>query len=100
MNKNLNLEHGRYYHIFKARNGENLFKESDNYDYFHNNTVHHGFCDHMIEYCWSSYQSIISLKETKLQRDKLVGCFDGVKGFISYHHDNIDYQDIEALIKL
>lgn len=68
--------------------------------YIHRNPVHHGFCDHIIEYPWSSYQTIISVKETKLKRDNVVGCFDGIDGFISYHDDNVDYRSIEDLIKI
>jgi hypothetical protein len=66
--------------------------------YIHNNPVHHGFCEAMIDYPWSSYMSIISLKPTKLQRDKVIGWFDSKSEFIEYHKQNHNDQAIEGLI--
>ena len=48
--------------------------------YIHNNPVHHGFCEHPVEYPWSSYLTCISIKPTKLQREKAVGWFDSERG--------------------
>ena len=39
--------------------------------YIHNNPVHHKFAEHIIEYPWTSYGTVISNKKTKLQREKV-----------------------------
>lgn len=46
--------------------------------YIHNNPVHHGFCQHPLEYPWSSYLSCISIKPTKLHRKAVIGWFDNM----------------------
>ena len=66
--------------------------------YIHNNPVHHGFCEDMIDYPWSSYVSVISLKPTKLQRDKVIGWFNSKSEFIEYHKQNHDDLAMEGLI--
>jgi len=48
--------------------------------YIHNNPVHHGFCEHPLEYPWSSYLTCISVKPTKLHRDAVIGWFDNEPG--------------------
>lgn len=66
--------------------------------YIHNNPVHHGFCETMIEYPWSSYLSIISAYPTKLQGNKVMGWFNSKSEFIEYHHQIHDNKAIESLI--
>jgi hypothetical protein len=43
--------------------------------YIHNNPVHHGFTKNIIEYPWTSYETIVSTKKTKLQREKVIEIF-------------------------
>jgi REP element-mobilizing transposase RayT len=66
--------------------------------YIHNNPVHHGFCDRLQDYPWSSYGSIISLKPTKLQRNKLIGFFDSTGNFIDYHKQNHEFECIRNFL--
>jgi len=40
--------------------------------YIHQNPVHHGFTSDFRDYPWSSYGSIISLKPTKVEREKVL----------------------------
>ena len=63
--------------------------------YIHNNPVHHGFCDHPMEYPWSSYLSCISIKPTKLHRDSVIGWFDDEANFKYMHDQKIDIERIE-----
>jgi putative transposase len=66
--------------------------------YIHNNPVHHRFCNSAIEYPWSSYLTIISLKPTKLKREKVIGWFDTLGNFISTNPEDQNYDDILDLL--
>ena len=66
--------------------------------YIHNNPVHHGFCDIMCDYPWSSYLSVISVKPTKLHREKVIGWFNSKSEFTEFHRQNHDSKIIESLI--
>lgn len=68
--------------------------------YIHNNPIQHGFTKHLLEYPWSSYLSIISLKKTKLQRNKVLGWFDDTANFIDSHHQKIDTISVEKWLKI
>jgi REP element-mobilizing transposase RayT len=66
--------------------------------YIHKNPVKHGFTDNYKDYAWSSYGAILSKKQTKLQRNKLLGWFDGKGNFLSLHNTDSGYNDISDLI--
>jgi putative transposase len=56
--------------------------------YIHNNPVHHGFCDHPVEYPWSSYIGSISDNRIKVEREIIVKLFDSLENYISVHKTN------------
>jgi putative transposase len=56
--------------------------------YIHKNPQHHNFTDNFRHYPWSSYQSILSIRPTKLKRGKVIGCFDDEARFIELHTKN------------
>lgn len=60
--------------------------------YIHNNPVHHGFCEHPIEYPWSSYISCVSRKTTKIKREKVILLFDDLENF-KYVHSSKFYEN-------
>ena len=68
--------------------------------YIHNNPVHHGFCNHPLEYPWSSYLDCILVKPTKLKRDEVIGLFDGVSNFKTKHNEKIETINIEKWLEL
>ena len=68
--------------------------------YVHNNPVHHKFCDHPVEYPWSSYLSCVSVKPTKLKRDIVLGWFDNQANFKSVHNQKIEIDKIEDWLKI
>ena len=68
--------------------------------YIHNNPVHHNFCQHPVEYPWSSYLSCISVKSTKLQRDSVIGWFDDVGNFKYCHEGKIEIEQIEKFLNI
>lgn len=55
--------------------------------YIHNNPVKHRFTDNMLDYPWSSYLTIISIKPSKLSRESVLGWFDSKANFVTYHKD-------------
>jgi len=63
--------------------------------YIHNNPVHHGFCSHPVEYGWSSYMTCISDKQTKLEREKVIGWFENIDNFISMHQKGFNTTEID-----
>ncbi|MGQ1910802.1 transposase [Marinifilum sp. RC60d5] len=68
--------------------------------YIHNNPVHHNFCDHPIEYPWSSYLTCISVQTTKLNRDAVIGWFDNQANFKLKHNQKLDIAKIEQWLDL
>ncbi len=58
--------------------------------YIHSNPVKHSFTDSMIDYPWSSYLTIISVKPTKINRDSVLGWFDSQSNFITFHKEQQD----------
>ena len=57
--------------------------------YIHKNPVHHGYCDKIVDWKWSSYHSILSQKPTNLLRKEVADTFDGENGFITYHNQPV-----------
>jgi REP element-mobilizing transposase RayT len=96
----------RYFNKRNDRHGvlfETPFKRIsvDNKDYFrrlvhyiHHNPVKHGFVEDIIEWGWSSYLTIISVKPTKLHRETVLGCFDSAANFKAYHQQTLNSEDI------
>jgi REP element-mobilizing transposase RayT len=68
--------------------------------YIHNNPVHHGFCDLPTEYPWSSYQTCISLKPTKLYRENVLGWFDDEANFKFMHNQTIDVEKTDKWLDI
>ncbi len=65
--------------------------------YIHHNPVHHGFCDDMLEYPWSSYLTILSPKKTNLKRDEVLKWYKDQHYYKEYHSsESIDkFADIQ-----
>jgi REP element-mobilizing transposase RayT len=68
--------------------------------YIHNNPVHHGFCEHPLEYPWSSYLTCTSIKPTKLKRDTVIEWFDDRSNFIDAHEQQIEKEEIERWLEM
>ena len=66
--------------------------------YIHENPVHHGFTDNIVEYAWTSYLTLISVNATRLNRDKVIGYFDNVGNFKEVHLQKKDFHDIKDII--
>jgi len=55
--------------------------------YLHNNPVHHNIFHSLQDYSYSSYQSLICPKPTKLKRNEVVDWYGGVAALIAYHKE-------------
>jgi REP element-mobilizing transposase RayT len=104
--------YAKYYNIKYHRHGslfERQFKrkEVDNKRYFrslviyiHQNPIHHGFCEHPMDYGWSSYLTCISVRPTKLNRQEVMGWFDDTGNFKYYHEKRLQVENIEEWLGL
>ncbi len=61
--------------------------------YIHNNPIHHSFVSHPIEYIWSSYETCLSDKISKLKREEVIKLFDDKSNFIYCHQQLKDISD-------
>jgi putative transposase len=68
--------------------------------YIHNNPVHHGICEHPVEYPWSSYLTCISLKPTRLHRAEVIGWFDDAANFKDMHNQKLNTEMLETWLEL
>lgn len=70
--------------------------------YIHNNPIHHGFCNHPLEYPWTSYLSCASDGITKLKRKEVMAWFGGREGFLAQHkgNDDNDRGDLEVWLEM
>ncbi len=68
--------------------------------YVHNNPVHHGFCNHPMEYPWSSYLTCITVKPTRLKRETVIGWFDDEANFNYMHNQKVNVEAIEKWLEL
>ena len=66
--------------------------------YIHHNPVHHGFIDNIEDYKYSSYQSILSDKKTKIQREEVIDWFDDIDNFRYFHRINQNIDKIKSIV--
>jgi putative transposase len=66
--------------------------------YIHNNPVHHGFVENMIEYPWSSYLTVTSEKPTKLNREEVIKIYGDILNFKYFHQQKQNFSEIQELI--
>ncbi|CAM4396539.1 hypothetical protein [Flavobacterium terrigena] len=95
----INKKHKRTGKIFQSKFKRKLI-DSEEYlknliYYIHNNPVHHGFCKSMNLYPWSSYESIISTKNTQLKRNEVVDMFGNISNFIEFHNSNLSLKKFD-----
>jgi len=64
--------------------------------YIHDNPVHHGFCDHPLDYPWSSYLTCIAVTPSRLHRETVIGWFDNLANFKYLHNQKIKVEPIEG----
>ncbi|WPR70570.1 hypothetical protein SLW70_11565 [Flavobacterium sp. NG2] len=95
INKSFNRHGALFERPFKRKQVNNEKYLQNIIKYIHYNPVNHGFCEHPIEYPWSSYLSCISNKPTKLQRGKTISFFENIDNFKAIHSQNGEFNDID-----
>jgi REP element-mobilizing transposase RayT len=53
--------------------------------YIHRNAIHHGFCDTIEDWYWSSYHTYLNNKKTLLAKEETFAWFGGKEEFIRRH---------------
>jgi putative transposase len=66
--------------------------------YVHTNAQLHGICDDFKDWPYSSYTSILSSDETKLQREAVLDWFESKDEFEKHHQLYLDLKNIDLLI--
>ena len=66
--------------------------------YIHHNPEKHGFVDDFRDWPYSSYPAQLSDQPTRLQRDEVLGWFDGPQGFAMAHRQQADARLLAPLI--
>ncbi len=68
--------------------------------YIHRNPVIHGFCEHPIEYAWSSYLTCIGSKPTKIMRDDVIQWFCDKENFENCHKQSLPIDELEEWLEI
>lgn len=61
--------------------------------YIHSKPVHHGFVSHLAMWRFSSYHSLLSDKNTLLERMYTMELFGDEQSFIEYHKQHISIKE-------
>lgn len=91
--KAINKREERYGSLFQ-KNFKRKEVNNDSYFmqlvyYIHANPQLHGFCSDFRQYPYSSYQSILSDRPTKVMKNEVLTWFGGKNGFEKFHSENI-----------
>jgi len=57
--------------------------------YIHANPVHHGFVEHMGDWHWSSYNTLLSGSATRINREEIITWFGNRDAFIAFHEQPV-----------
>jgi putative transposase len=68
--------------------------------YIHNNPVHHGFVENIIDYPWSSYLTCISEKSLRIQSNSVIEWFKDDIGFKNMHSTECNVELIDEWLGL
>jgi putative transposase len=100
INKRYNRNGSLFDHPFKRKLIDNKNYLKQVILYIHNNPVHHGFCEHPLEYPWSSYLTSISSKPTKLQRKEVIDLFVDSVQFKKDHDEKFNFDSLEKWLEM
>jgi len=100
--KSVNKAYQRTGSLFEHRFGR-IPVLSDRYfvrlvHYIHWNPQKHGFVADWREWPYSSYHALLSDKPTRLQRDEVLGWFNGRAAFVHVHQAPSDETEIQGLV--
>ncbi|MGD9931652.1 MAG: transposase [Mangrovibacterium sp.] len=84
-NKRYNRTGSLFEHPFRRVRVDSLARLKYLVYYIHHNPIHHGFCEHYLDYPWSSYLTILSPKQTRLKRFEVLRWYREADLFKKYH---------------
>jgi putative transposase len=58
--------------------------------YIHRNPIHHGFSENFEDWKYSSYSTILSKKQTKVQRNFVLNKFENLENFNASHQQQVE----------
>lgn len=99
-----NLQHKRRGSLFEfnyKRKKVNHLKQLRNLiQYIHFNPVNHGFVDHIIEYPWTSYFSVLSEQDDLVKKDSVLILFEDIDNYKYVHRKKSEliHQELEELV--
>lgn len=99
-NKKYNRSGSLFEHTFKRIKIDNETYLKNMVLYIHQNPVHHGFCEHPLDWPWSSYLACIAAKPTKLRREKVIGWFDNEANFKYMHQNQVNVEEINGWLEI
>ncbi|MCI9846585.1 hypothetical protein [Flavobacterium pectinovorum] len=100
INKGYNRHGTLFERPFKRKLIDNEFYLRSVIKYIHFNPVNHGFCEHPIEYQWSSYLTCVSEKTTKLKREKIISLFENIENLKTSHNERENFASLEEFLNL
>jgi len=65
--------------------------------YIHKNPAHHGICNNLTDWYWTSYKIFLSQSPTIILRNETLDWFGGVERFIDYHNQPINLDGAAGL---
>jgi len=77
-------------HPFKRKIIETELYVQQSIAYVHNNPIKHSFVKKMYEYKWSSFNAILSIKPSRINRDLVISIFGNKEYFLQYHGEFIE----------
>jgi len=84
-NKKYSRKGGLFIDIMKRIEVEEVSQFAPTISYIHKNAVHHGYCNEISKWPWSSYLPIIFGSSTQLLRDELLDFFGVLDALIEFH---------------
>ena len=57
-------------------------------NYIHRNPIHHGLVENFADWKYSSYNTILSKKSTKIERSHILQLFGSIDDFVVFHEHN------------
>ena len=92
--KAINIQEQRTGSLFQKRFKRKILEDKSSILsailYIHSNPSHHNIRKDYINYSYSSYKSILSEKETKLNRKEVLEIFDSRDNFIKLHKERMN----------
>jgi putative transposase len=65
--------------------------------YIHKNPAHHGYCNNLTDWYWTSYKTFLSDSPTMILRNETLEWFGGVERFIDFHNQSINLDGAAGL---